>query len=161
MCGNVKIFIVRMQSRTSSEGTGDVSKYRWHIGHLQHVATSVGEPSRRPLHSTPSLVVVRHYKLHSRCSGRHLLLVGVGRHPSALAPMHNDDGKHHSMWSRRLLQRKYNSTLPIHIGVDPWVDRGQEQYREHVLCCVPHTFGVDISVFAVSCRQTQRFYVAN
>lgn len=53
------------------------------------MATSTG--GRRQRLSAP-LVVVRRYKLHSRCSGQHVLI--VGRHPTARTPLHSDYGNY-------------------------------------------------------------------
>ena len=76
-----------IQLGTSDGGGGDVSSHGWHIGHLQHVATSVGARRQR---QSPPLVVVRRYKLHSRCSGQHVLI--AGRQPTARAPLSSDYG---------------------------------------------------------------------
>ena len=91
ICGQCSI-----QLGTTPDGGGDVSSsHGWHIEHLQHVATSVG--GRRQRQSQP-LVVVRRYKLHSRCSGQHVLI--AGRHPTARAPLHSDYGNYiKSAWS--------------------------------------------------------------
>jgi len=79
-----------MQLGTTSEG-GESNG--WNIGHLQHVVTSTGthrqQHIRRQSLLSP-LVVVRRYKLHSRCSGQHVLV--SGRRPTARAPPYSDRG---------------------------------------------------------------------
>jgi len=76
-----------IQLGTSDDG-GDVSSHGWHIGHLRHVATSVGGRRQR---QSPPVVVVRQYKLHSRCSGQHVVI--AGRQPTARAPLYSDYGR--------------------------------------------------------------------
>jgi len=89
---DILVTALSVQPGTTSVGVGagfggNVTSRRWHVGHLRHAATSVG--GRRQRHSAP-VVVVRHYKLHSRCSGQHVLV--AGRQPTARAPLHSHYG---------------------------------------------------------------------
>ena len=102
----------------SERGEGDISSSGrgWHTEHLQHVATSGGAARQR---LQPTLVVVRHYKLHSRCSGQHVLV--AGRRPTARAPLHSQYGRPTTALS---LERLHGCVKPV------MLTRPQSQHQE-------------------------------
>jgi len=87
----------------------------WLGGHLRHVTSPAGAPRRHRHHSaaaTSALVVVRHYKLHSRCSRQHVLV--AGRQPTARAPLHSRYGTHRPSGKLLLQSSRLTSSARSH-----------------------------------------------